>query len=327
MTDFDFIAELDKTISNAGSEEIWKRTVGGIEIWFSPITATGREAVNEVLNKSNAGVNVVGESKRLTLSYAIVGINNIDLHEYKHGQAVFPILDREKKQVKVTLDKYIYDKMRFWGDQFLDDVFMVYGDLLESHARENLKDVKFENKDPRLELAELQQRANTLRASLGLPKLVEEQPGAVSPEDEEPLGLDGEENEEAPPKGFSPFQPVPQQAQTPEPEPEPEIEVARPPPQPPVMTIPVPVIRQKGVPSAQPNPPGPPSPEDLEFESQQQAAVVQQKNGPILHKAQPSVSTDEVIEESAASRNKGVPRPVIDKPPTNINPRFHPPSK
>jgi len=329
--ELDFIAELEKTITNAGSEVIWKRKIGGIEFWFSPITIVAREVINETFSKVNQGINIIGESKRLTLSYAIVGVNGIDFSQYRHGAAVFPILDREKKKVNVTLDKYLYEKMRYWGDQFLDDVFSVYGDLLETHAKENVKEVKFENKDPAIELEELQKRANSLRASLGLPKLVEEKPGEVSPEDREDLEASDQDVERGPddPSDFNPFKAVPKQEPPPPPiDIQPPQSQQQPPPQPPqqpaVMTIPAPVVRPK-----QPVPSAPvvkplTAAELEESATQHQAAFAQSPSGPVIHRAQPSVPTD-VIEEPMAQRNKGAGPPLIDRPPVNRNPRFNPP--
>jgi hypothetical protein len=170
----EFLEELEKSITNAGSNKVWKRTIGEYELWFTPLTLPAQEKVNESLSRGELGANVITESKRVSLSHAIVGINGFDLQEYRSGVAVFPITNKEGKKVKVTLDKYLYEKMGTWGGQFVDDVFSVYADLIESHQKENLKDVRFENsKDPKLELLELEARASELRSQMNMPAMVE----------------------------------------------------------------------------------------------------------------------------------------------------------
>ena len=170
----DFIEELERAMTGTGSDKVWKRTVGGVEIWFSPITVPAQEKVQLTLQRTDLGPNLVLESKRTTLAHAIVGINGVDLTPYRAGAAVFPITNKEGKRIKVRLEEYIHWKMATWGGQFVDDVFSVFSDLIDTHQTENLKEVKFENaKDPRVELLELEARAAELRDQLGMPSMVE----------------------------------------------------------------------------------------------------------------------------------------------------------
>jgi hypothetical protein len=120
-------------------------------------------------------MNVINETKRVTLSFSIVGINELDLREYRDNIPRFPGISKDGSKVKVTLDRYIYNKMTYWGAQYIDDVFSVFADLIETDQKENLKNIKFENaKDPESELEELQKKVDELREALGKPRLVEE---------------------------------------------------------------------------------------------------------------------------------------------------------
>jgi hypothetical protein len=172
----DFIAELERSISKLGAEKIWKRQIGETEIWFSPISLYAQEKISEMMNNSESlGINIVHETKRITLSFAISGINGTDLRPYRDIAPSFPTVGKDGRTTKVTLDKYLYTKMIGWSAQFIDDAFTVYTDLIESHQKENLANIKFENqKSPEEELSELESRAAEIREALGKPKLVEE---------------------------------------------------------------------------------------------------------------------------------------------------------
>lgn len=210
--ELDFIAELDAAVSNIGSDVVWIRTVGGVKLMISPLTMVGQEKVTDVITKMT-GSTIVAESKRVTLSHAIVGVGDFDLRQYR-GSAVFPSKGRDGKQAYVTLDRYMYDKIGTWGSQFVDDVFVVYSDLLESLQRDNLKDIKFENvRSPLDELVELEARVRELRQQLNMPGLIEREDDGedgdradTEPPDERP------EEASAGPSGqpFDPFQLVPQ---------------------------------------------------------------------------------------------------------------------
>lgn len=171
--DLDFISELEEAISNVGTDTIWKREIGGVLIWISPISLSAQEKVSERVSKLE-DVIVISESKRLTLSHSIVGIKEFDLSQYRNAGPLFPIRDKEGKVIKVTLDRYVYEKLGQWGAEFLDNLFSVYADLMESFGKENLKDIKFENaKSPHEELAELESRVHEMRDQLGMLPLVE----------------------------------------------------------------------------------------------------------------------------------------------------------
>ena len=306
--DESFFAALEAGLTNVGTDVYWKRKVGSIELWIAPLSMVGQGKVIEAITGTDGKGNVIGESKRITLSHSIVGFNEIDLRPYRDGVPAFPLKGRDGKQVNVSLDKYHYGKMSGWGAQFVDDAFAVYADLMESFAKENLKGVKFENaKDPREELAELMVKVTELRDQLGMPELVErgseadQEPDA----DREPDG--GEEGPDGPSggavdgpdaPGFDPFRQIPDRARhiaelegvhPGDPGPPPVMGQAAPPPMQQVARIPAPV-RQDPV------------------------------RGPI-HAAMPSVPL-EVIEDRSP-RVMAEP-PPIDKPPSNVNPRFRP---
>jgi len=171
----DFILELENNLSNVGAKKLWKRQVGATLLWLAPITLSGQERVNEVLSNSDSlGMNVVNETKRVTLAYAMVGINDLDLREYRDSTPRFPHKGKDGKTFKVSLDKYLYFKMQDWSSQFIDDAFSIYADLLETDQKENLKGIKFENAlSPTDELLELERRSSEIRQQLNMPLLVE----------------------------------------------------------------------------------------------------------------------------------------------------------
>lgn len=320
----DFIEELEKAVTNAGSDQVWKKTIGGVELWFSPMTFVGQEKTNETLGRDDLGVNVVYESKRCTLSNSIVGIGKLDFRPWRAGQAVFPVINKEGKQVKVSLEKYLFEKMSTWGGQYVDDVFSVYADLIESHQKENLKEIRFENaKDPKLELLELEARAAELRKQLNMPPLVEEgSPAARGPE-EPSEEMEAQETPVRGPGGpiegdpdFDPFKPVRSDGM---PQHVVEAESARPGARRAAASVQRPFVpevapRVEPVPSAPEPPPPPLTPEEELFQAQQVAPR------PALVIPVPPVNPDEVLEIPA--EKKMVPPPRIDVVPQNTNPRF-----
>jgi hypothetical protein len=178
IMDTEELLELEQAFTNVGREEIWEKQIGDHSIKLSPISFPAQEKVNEVLSNKALGNNVVAETKRVTLSHSIVGLDGIDLTKYREAGPVFTILDRKSgKNLKVVLDRYVYEKLNTWSAQYIDDLFEVYADLNESHQKSNLKNIKFENlKEPQIELLELEERVSELRRQLGKPQLIE---GAV----------------------------------------------------------------------------------------------------------------------------------------------------
>lgn len=178
MDQDNFFSELEESLSNVGAQELWKEEIGGRIVWLSPIPFSGQSKVSEALASKDLGANVINESKRITLSHAIVGIDQTDLRPYKNAGQVFgPIDFPGGKKLKVDLPTYLYLKMVQWGQQFIDDVFSVFADKMETHGKQNVKDVKFENaKNPVEELGDLMVRVTELRIQLGYPPLVEAKP-------------------------------------------------------------------------------------------------------------------------------------------------------
>jgi len=171
----DFIDDLEKSMSGVGASTVWKKKFGDTVMWLSPITFRGQEAITELLGQADkVGINIINETKRMTLSHTIVGIGDTDLTAYRDGDPIFPSVGRDGRPAKVQLDRYIHHKIMKWSSQLVDDIFNVLGDLMETHSKENLAEIKFENaKDPEQELRELEDRVAELRESLGKPQLVE----------------------------------------------------------------------------------------------------------------------------------------------------------
>ncbi len=315
-----FFTELEAKISNVGADEYWKRTVGGREVWFSPITAHGQAKVQEMLTKSDFAGNALNETKRVTLSHAITGIDNIDLSQYRHAPPAFGPMLISGKNLKVDLHTYLYHKLAHWGQQFIDDCFDIYADLMETHQRNNLKDVKFENsKNPHDELAELMVRVTELRTRLDLSPLVEGKSTSETQEEElapEPELDEAEEykriQKSAQEQSFDPFRTVPKPVSAPiEPPVTPQPILSKPP----VVTVPI------------PKPPNPVrtsteasyasrASEIAELEGHQQSQMSSPTN-PIAITPQQG----NVVEQPAAKSSVPV---MIDHVPQNRNPRFAP---
>ena len=322
--DIDFITELDVALSNVGSDQVWKRTLNGVELWISPLQVVGQEKVAEVITRTDLGSNIISESKRMTLAHAIVGINGHDLREYRGGAAVFPVTNKEGKQVKTTLDRYLYQKIGAWGAQFIDDTFSVYADLMESFQKENLKDIKFENaKDQHEELAELQARVYELRSELGLPMLVD--PNDPKPEEVETAPEVVQEEQ----PGFNPF--TVQQAK----------EQAKEAPREPVrQQVPVEITTKSTVPNGDPLVISPAAARRAAEAAQIELSALNPTDSPPVPLAPPPQSQpthqitqghpqpsprDNIVDKPAS--RAPVPLPVIDKVPVSKNPRFSPPKR
>lgn len=207
--DDNFFKQLDEALTNVGSDKYWERKIGGHAVWLSPVPFKSQHKINELLSNSELGANIIGEVKRMTLSYAIVGFDGHDLRPYRNDTPQFPTFDsREKKQVKVALHKYLSHKMEEWGTEWVDSAFEVFADIMETVKKENLKEVKFDNaKNKRDELDELEEKVRDLRDDLDMPRLVEEKPEPEKPVTTEPVVPVVPESV---PEPFSPFQKLPQ---------------------------------------------------------------------------------------------------------------------
>jgi len=343
--DVDFLKQLDEQISNVGTSECWKREIAGRVIWFSPIPGDSQAKVNDTLANADLGANTIFETKRITIAHAIVGIDSLDLRPWRFAGSVFPISDpRLGKEVKVDLAGYIKAKMSTWGGEFIDRAFEVFVDLMESHKKDSLKNVTFENaKDPLTELAEIEARAAELRQQLGMPNLIE----APASGDEDSLG-EKLESDKTPvrssPKEASsiPDPPIPDVEFNPfatvakDPLPQPKIQHTQsqeavqnysPPPistpsPTPTITVPVPVP-----------PPAARAPATVPYTRTRQPskaysqvpAVGREGSTPDRpFQATPSVPS-EVIEAPASK--VVVPPPTVDKAVGNVNPRFSRPTR
>lgn len=333
--DPDFLRELDAHVTNVGTDECWKRPIGGRVIWFAPIPFDSQAKINETLANEDLGAAALAEAKKVTLSFSIVGIDEIDLREYKNVGEVFPVYDvRLKKEVKVTLDRYLAIKIQKWGAEFVDQAFDVFADLMVSHKNMNLKDIKFENaKDPHEELAELEMRAGELRERLGMPHLVEAGSEEATAERVGESASDEYVIHEPPPE--APLAPPRGPASRSHDGPAPPRNVAREPSQSesgaevkydpfkPVVTPSGPVVTPPHPAAPIPQPPDPPAgrpPQPVPSAPQVlgQGQRVGQESSP--ENPFPATSSSEVIERPAARVHTAPPE--IDRTRQSINPRF-----
>ena len=100
--DHEFLQEIEAAFTNVGRDTIWERDVGDRLIKFTPISLPAQEKVNEVLSNRELGNNIILESKRITLSHSIVGIDSIDLIKYRDAGPIFPTTGRDGKPMKVS---------------------------------------------------------------------------------------------------------------------------------------------------------------------------------------------------------------------------------
>ncbi len=325
--DENFLQELDKHVSFVNTDKVWKREVGSHVLWISPIDFTQQAKVYEVLQKSPAE-NSLMETKRTTLANAIVGIDDYDLRPYRYSGKSFKVQRPDGKTEAVDLAGYLYSKMSRWDSEYIDVAFDVFADLMETHKRETVGNLKFDNmKSPREELLELEAKAAVLRERLSLPPLVEKgsdgASGPLAEDDHEEYDRENVEAESGFDESFNPFEAKVVEEQ-PEPAPPPPAKSRAP------RTIEEPAWPATDVSTAVPVPlpPGPAmSPIDIAMASRQAAPrPVSAFDGIAAHPATPSVSSDVV--EKPAARVVAAPPTVSPSPATQSrNPRFVRPSR
>jgi len=316
----DFLADLETTLASISEDRMWKRTIGGVEIWFAPTPYDGTLKVNEVYENATLGGNVVLESKRTTLSFSIVGLNDVDLRPHR-GQFIFPKKNPDGKTTKTSLSDYLYRKISTWPAQYVDDVFEVFGDLMESYRRDNLIEVEFENKKtPREELSELEARAAEIREALGMPAMVESR--KVQEEDSE-TNEEGPDFYHDPLANISPFERVSQDEPT-----------IPPPPSP------IPVPPSHSVRFSPPVPAGPvaSAPMSLDDLAAEDAFIAARPQRPALEVSPSGASSTDMpyrptnntyVAEERAPDPKEQPPVIFDQVTSrsNVNPRFSPPRR
>jgi hypothetical protein len=201
--DDNFFKQLDAALTNVGADKYWERMIGGHTVWMASVPFKYQHHINEILTNQNLGTNIIGEVKRMTLAYSIVGFDGFDLRPYRNDAPSFPVQDRESKIVRVPLYKYLLHKMEEWGIEWVDSAFDVFADITETIKKENIKEIKFDNaRDKREELAELEEKVRELRADLSMPPLVEMSDEAA----EKPAAAASAQEDSAP---FNPFQRMP----------------------------------------------------------------------------------------------------------------------
>ncbi len=331
--DEDILAQLESTLTNVNLDNYQVRKVGDFELWLAPIDYTQSNKIKKVLE----GEFGLEEAKRVTLSSAIIGVNGMDLRPLRDAGKTIKVKGRDGKSNElVDLPEFVYRKIARWDVEFVDVVFDVYSDIIESHKRRLVKDITFENmRSPEEELSELEEKAASLRERLGKPPLVEarrldldgdageqldsgpeeepvEDPEArtVSPQEDEPPDLSVRKTPpKAPPTvslgdddDFDPFEVLKASRQ---PESPPPIAAAPPISSPIPPSVPVPTPAPARMPAT-------PSEIELAMARRNASSPLSQSVPDVIrpHLAQPSVPV-EVIESAAA--------PVVVDPP-RVNP-------
>ncbi len=201
--DEDIIADLDRHLSNVNSEKYWPRKIGDLEIWFSTVSFEHSNLAKKSLQQEEFGLE---ETKRVTLSAAIVGVNGLDLRQARTQDKPIKVKGADGKFKFLSLQEFIYQRIAKWDAEFVDLAYEVFADLMASHNKEMAKDIVFENaRTPLEELEELEERVANARQKLGLPPLVEAQ------------RLDGQASEDGPVEVSAP-DPVPDPVPVPVPE-------------------------------------------------------------------------------------------------------------
>lgn len=207
--DADFLARMERAITGVGTDKVWKKSILGRTVWFSPIDVTRQAKVVEAIQNPEMGTAAWDDAKRVSLAAAVVGMDDMDFRPARDAGPIFAIPARNGAEKKVDLATYIYHKVASWDSDFFDAAYDVFVDLMETHRRECRKDITFENaKDPREELMELEQRAAELRERLKLPHLVEA--GSVGTEEDADRRerLEQDSPPESPSPEFDPFAPI-----------------------------------------------------------------------------------------------------------------------
>ena len=159
--------QLESLLNKVGADTLWKKTLGERTIWLVPISYTAQEKVTEVLTSSN-GILGLSDSKRVTLSHAVVGIDDFDFREYSAAGSVFPVKNAAGQTMMTTLDRFIYFKMGEWGAQYVDDLFSLYADLMEAYQKDNLKGIQFDSStETEEDLKAAEERVAELKVKLG----------------------------------------------------------------------------------------------------------------------------------------------------------------
>lgn len=304
--EIDIFDELDAKLSNLGCETIWKRKIGNYLIWISPPNQEAQMMINETMANTDFGVHAISEIKRTSLSFAIVGIDGVDLSKYDQ----FGPFKKGDKQYYLTRQKYLHEKIKKWGAQYIDDVFKVFSDLMETHEKDNLKDIHFENlKEPREELDELEVRAAEIRSRMGLPPLKESAPITLDMVEERE---NTKEEPEQTTSDANPFNAVPPDVlEKAESTPLLRVDQAQVKVKPIQVPDEIPVEKPKGVTRIDEKL------EAIQAEMAASAALGSQANP---HQSLPSIAQEVIDQPSSRIDPKQV---IIDRVPTqNVNPRF-----
>lgn len=316
--DEDILAELDRHLTDVNLDKYWEKQVGDHTLWLTTIDYLHSNKVKEVIQ----GEFGLEEAKRVTLSAAIVGVNGVDLRPLRRKGKTLKVKGKDGKAELIDLPEYVYRKIANWDVEFVDVVFDVYSDIMETHKKDLVKNLVFENaKTDAEELENLEERVAALRQKLDMPPLVEaerlrpqedarpeeaveEEPVAPAPAEE---GLEDPGDDpfpgprtsfSGPEKDFDPFSAVP----VPEPAPSP-------------IVVPVPS-------EASANPSTPSAIERALLARRSSSPISQAPASAQPLVAQPSIASDEVIERPAARVVADVPLINPGAGSQSRNPRF-----
>lgn len=314
--DEDILAELDRHLTDVNLDKYWVKKVGDFELWLTVIDYVHSNKVKKAIE----GEFGLEEAKRVTLSAAIVGVNGTDLRPLRRLGKTIKVRGKGKNDELVDLPEYVYRKIASWDVEFVDVVFDVYSDIMESHKKDLVKDLVFENaKTDEEELESLEERASSLRMRLGKPPLVEAVRLEDAPADDGPITPVGEGDEEEAP--VEPRKPpsAPSSGESADPE---DFDPFTAVPVPTPVSAPSPLVVP--VPHETPAIPTTPSAIDRALAARRGSSPLRPEMAQVQEVArvgQPSVP-EEVIEKSSA--RVVVDRPQVDVPvgQQNRNPRF-----
>lgn len=173
MENLDFLESIDKAFTSIGMEKRWVRVIAGRKFIFGPISYTGSHRWKDTILQSIESANTVLDSRRIMLSEAIMGVDDIDFSGIDPSEKKFQVRVDGKVRA-MNIREYLAHKMLDWDSQLIEDMFNVYADITQSMSSDNLKEVVFENvRDPRAMLVDLTSQVNELRAELNLEPLID----------------------------------------------------------------------------------------------------------------------------------------------------------
>lgn len=131
-------------------------------------------------------------TKLATLSYAIIGVNNVNLEDVEYIEA--EASDSPSGVKKVQRHVFMRNLLQGWGDSVINVLFRKFNDLTTRVEGESEKGIKFDNVTDEERLAQLESEVSALRAQMGLPQMVEV---GANPTSKEPVNVPDDVREQA----------------------------------------------------------------------------------------------------------------------------------